>query len=244
MKVDKSVQITGMVVVGMIIITLIIASGFLRVLPTETISANGVSSVYVTPDLVEINFNVETKGLSANVAKDENAKIVDAVVVALMAEGFAREDIETQNFNVYEDFDYGNEGRTSVGFKAMHSLKVEISSEDSGKIGGAIDAGVDNGALLGYINFKLSGDLENEYKAEALALATADARVKAGAMASGLGENLGRGVSVSSGNFGYSPWMAYAEVGEMAVSGAKIATDIEVGEREVTGRVTVVYKLR
>lgn len=244
-KVETSVKITGMIVVAMVVITFIIISGILRVIPTETVTANGVAEIEVMSDLISVNFNVETRGASAVEAKNANAVIVDAVVVALIREGFNRDEIVTQNFNVYEEFDWGREKRTSIGFKATHSIKVEFSTDDSDLIGETVDAGIDNGALLGYINFELSQELQNEYKAEALKLAAQDARIKAEAIAEGLGSRLGRVVSTSSSDFGYYPRVAYAlEDSAIAVSGAEIETEIQPGEQSVSARISVTYKLK
>lgn len=245
-KMDNSVKITGIIVVALIVVVFVIVSAFLRVIPTETVSANGVATVDVMPDLVTVYFSVETQGDDAKTAKDLNADIVDAVVMALIKEGFDRDEIVTQNFNVYEEYDWSRDKRTSIGFKATHSIKVEISSDDSDKIGEIVDAGIDNGALLSYINFELSQELQNEYKAVALKLAAEDARVKAEAVAGGLGVKLGRVVSTSSSDFRYSPFLAYdnMEMASSSISGAKVETEIQVGSREVSAQVSVTYKLR
>jgi uncharacterized protein YggE len=219
---------------------------FSGVVAGETISVEGVSEVSVMPDLVSVYFNVEVLDDSAEVAKNENAEIVDAVKAGLIEVGFSREDFETQNFNVREEFDWGrDEERTSLGFRASHSIVVRVDAEDEEMIGKAIDVAVDNGALLGYVNFELSQELENEYKAEALRLAAQDAKIKAEAVADGLGVRLGKVVSTDMGNgFGYYPRMAFAESDVVGLKGAEIATDIEVGEEKVRSSISVTYKLR
>ena len=243
MKTDNSIKITGMIVVTILVVALLAFYAFSKTVSGETVSSNGVAGVEVVPDLVSVYFNVETKGISAKEAKGANAVIVDDVVVALIKEGFARDDIVTENFNVYEDYDWSSGKRVPKGYKATHSIKVKFSAV--GDVGDVIDAGIDSGAMLGYINFELSRELENQYKAEALKLAAQDARVKAGAIAEGLGAKLGDVISTSSSDFDYYPWRAYSSdgVAEVAVSGAKIATDIQAGERTIQGRVSVTYEL-
>ena len=244
MKTDNSVKITGMIVGAILVVAILGFYAFATMVSGETVSSNGVAEVKVVPDLVSVYFNVETSGDSAKEAKDANAVIVDAVVTALIKEGFARDKIVTENFNVYEDFDWTNNGqRISKGYKATHSIRVELSTD--GEIGDVIDAGIDAGAMLSYINFELSQALENEYKAEALKLAAQDARIKAEAIADGLGAKLGDVVSTSSFDFDYYPWLAYdtASAGG-EVMGAKVATEIQVGERTIQGRVSVMYELK
>ncbi|MFH0711830.1 MAG: SIMPL domain-containing protein [archaeon] len=244
MKMDNSVVITGMIVGAILVVALLGFYVFSEGVSEQTVVSNGIAEVKVVPDLVSVYFSVETSGGSAKVAKDANAEIVDAVVTALVKEGFAREDIVTENFNVYEDFDWTSGQRISKGFKATHSIKVELSTD--GEIGDVIDAGIDSGAMLSYINFELSRELENRYKAEALKLAAQDARIKAEAIAGGLGAKLGDVVSTSSSDFDYYPWLAYdsASVGGESVRGAKVETEIQVGERTIQGRVSVTYELK
>ncbi len=243
MKTNNSVAITGMIVAAVLIIALLGVYVFSTTVSGRTVVSNGISEVKVVPDLVSVYFSVETSGSSAKVAKDANAVIVDDVVTALVKKGFSREDIVTENFNVYEDFDWSSGRGISKGFKATHSIKVEFST--AGEIGDVIDAGIDAGAMLSYINFELSQELENQYKADALKLAAQDARVKAEAIADGLGMRLGDVVSTSSSDFDYYPWLAYDSVasGE-AVRGEKVATEIQAGERMIQGRVSVTYELK
>jgi len=242
MKTDNSVKITGMIVGAVLIVALLAFYGFSKTVSGESVSSNGIASVEVVPDLVSVYFSVETKGDNSKEAKDANAVIVDDVVTALIKEGFARDDIVTENFNVYEDWIWNDGERTSNGYKATHSIKVKLASD--GEVGDVIDAGVDAGANLGHINFELSWELENQYKVEALKLAAQDARIKAAAIAEGLGAELGDVISTSSSDFDYNPWMAYSNDGMTSVSGAKVETEIQVGERTISGRVSVTYELK
>lgn len=244
-KMDNSVKITGMIVLAVVILAIL---GFYFINPasaSETIRSDGISSVTVIPDQVSIYFNIETSGTTAVEAKDLNTETANNVIDSLIGEGFERKDIETTNFNVYEDIEWTERGRVSKGYKATHSLRVKFSTEESEKIGKVIDAGIDAGAMLSYISFELSQELENQYKAEALKLATEDARTKAEAMATGLGAKLGRVVSVSSSDASYYPTISYDARGmeESVIKGSEIATNIQPGEREITGRVSVVYKI-
>jgi uncharacterized protein YggE len=123
-----------------------------------------------------------------------------------------------------------------------------MDSSETSKIGEVVDSGVDAGALLQWINFELSNDKQNEYKAQALKEAGQDAKTKATAIAEGLGKRLGDIVSISTSDWGYSPWNLYtASYGGMRedVAMAKQATtNIQPGTQEVTGYVSVVYKIR
>jgi len=118
MKADNSVKITGMIIGAVVILALLAVYVFFQANPTETITANGVATISATPDLVSIYFNVETNGSTAKEAKDANSKIADDIITALVKEGFERKDITTQNFNVYEDYEWTRDKRVFKGYKA------------------------------------------------------------------------------------------------------------------------------
>lgn len=243
-KETNSVKITLIIVIGVIVLSLIGVYTFINLSSEKTISSRGVSSVLVIPDLVKVYFNIETKGDDAKEAKDENARIVDLVREAILDEGFKEDEISTLNFNVYEDYEYINNRRVLKGYKAVHTLVVSISTENKDLIGDVIDAGIDNGANLNYINYELSQELENNYKADALRLATKDARIKAEAIAEGLGVRIKGIVSVNNEDFSYYPYRAYDMASYSGViSSEKIETEIQPQEQEISASVNVVYSI-
>jgi len=246
-KLDKSVQITLIIVVGIIILAILGYVIFSSIIPqSNTISVNGYSEIEAFPDLVGVYFNIETQGSTSEEATKENSEIVEELKDSLVMKGFDREDIKTQNFNVYPDYDWINGRRVEKGYKATHSLKLELSTDDTSKIGLVIDAGVEAGSGISYINFELTKEKQNEYKAQAIKQASEDARIKAEAMAQGLGQELGKLVSVSDSGFDYYPWRIYGAVeGASDVAIAKEATtDIQPGEQKITARVSAVFKLK
>jgi len=241
-KMEKSIQITLIIVAAFVVLALI---GMSQLSSQNTVTGNGQAQIKAMPDLVAVYFNVETKGETASEAKDKNSEIVDDMITAILKLGFERKDITTQNFNVYPNYNWKNGEQEIDGYIASHSLRLEMPTDDSDEIGEVIDAGIDAGAGISYINFELSQEKQNSYKAEALKLATEDAKIKAESIASGLGKELGRLVSVSSSNFDYYPWRLYDAVGAANVEEAKTATtNIQPGEQEISAAVIVVYKLR
>ena len=244
---DNSIKVTLIIVGAVIALALIGVIVFMQLTPGTTVSAQGSSIVKATPDLVTVYFNVQTKGETATEAKDKNAAIVDNATVALLMLGLERKDIVTENFNVYPDYNYNSGSQQITGYEATHNIKVEISTAEKDKIGDIIDAGVNAGALISYINFELSQGLQNQYKAEALKLASEDARIKAESTASGLGKSLGGLVSVSSSNFDYNPWPIYtnSRMDYAGAAEAKVAsTSIQPGSQDISASVSVVYKIK
>lgn len=250
MAMHNSIKVTLIIAATVLVIAAMAMSVFNGANPynQRTISVQGQSQLKVLPDLATVYFSIETNASTAVAAKDKNAEITDALITALVKKGFERKDITTENFNVYPDYSWENGKQESRGFKATHSVKVEMPAEETSKLGDAVDAGINAGALVSYINFELSQEKQNQYKAQALNEATTDARIKAEAIASGLGKKLGDIASVSDSSFDYYPWRAYQNtlsVAEDYAGGtAKAAvSSIQPGEQDVNARISVAYRL-
>lgn len=250
-EMQNSVKITLIIVLAVIALALIGTYTVFQIIPvtSNTVVGNGMSDIKVTPDLVTVYFTVQTNATTAKDAKDKNAEIVDNVITNLVKQGFERADIQTQNFNIYQDYYWDGSKSVPNGYKATHEIKVELPTAQTDKIGDVIDAGVNAGATINYINFELTTEKQNQYKTQALKQATEDAKAKADAMASGLGKSLGKVISITDSNFNYNPWpiyrndvMAYGATG--AVEAKSAATNIQPGSQDITAQVSVVYALK
>ena len=245
---EKSVQITLIIVGAVLILGLL---GYSLIHQGPTINANGAATVSAEPDVVSVYFNIQTNAETAQDAKDQNNEVFDNVLTALVKTGLERKDITTEYFNINENWEWNGRTREQDGYLASHSIKIKLSTEDVDKVGEIIDAGVDYGADLNYINFELSPEAQNIAKAEAQKQAAQDAQAKAQGIAEGLGKSLGKVISIQTANFNYAPWRVYGANTdeELQTSGnieeAKVAvTNIQPGEREISGSVIVVYALR
>ena len=258
---NTAVQITTIISV----VVLIIAFSTLYIFNSavnpgkNSVNVQGLATVKAMPDVISVYFNIETTGNTSEEAKDANSLILDELITELLKQGFERKNIVTENYNIYPNYEWDKDGKQiDKGFKATHSIRVEIDSEDSDKLGSIIDAGANAGAGISYINFELSQKLQNQYKAEAMKLAAEDARIKAEAIASGTGKEhmvaegfnkeVGDLISTSVNDFGYYPWNVYSTRG-MGVAEdyalAKVeATNIQPGEKEVTASVSATFELK
>jgi hypothetical protein len=243
MKMDKATQITLIIVAGVIILALI-ASNIGNVSSQNTISVSGQSMIKAQPDLIGIYFSIDTSGATSKEAADKNSAISDSLIESLIAKGFEREEIQTQSYSIYPEYDWRTGSGKITGYRATHSLKVELSAEESDKITEVIDSGVNSGAGISYINFELSQESQNTYKAEAMKLAAQDATTKAEAVAEGLDKKLGSLVSVSVDSYNYYPWLAYDAAGVDSSVVREAAASIVPSEQDISASVTAVYKIR
>lgn len=249
---EKSIKITLIISATIIFVALIGIYTIFQLNPitSNVISVKGDATIKVVPDLITVYFDIQSKGTTAKEAEDKNSEIVNKLINDLVNKGFDEKDIKTQNFNVYPNYVWDGRTQSTNGYIASHSLKIELSTESTNKVGEVIDSGVESGASISYINFELQEATENLYKAEALKLATTDAKIKAEAIAEGLGKKVGKIVSVSDSSFNYSPWEVYAKA-EGGVSSdsasaqeARVATtNIQPSEQEIYAQVSVSYRL-
>lgn len=250
-KMEKQNTTVTITVIISVVVLAIALSALFMFKPTtseDTVSVEGIAMVKAMPDEIGVYFNIETKGETSSEAKDANSLILDKLVASLGNQGFERKEIITENYNIHPDYDWVDGERIDKGFKAVHSIKVMISADETDKIGSIVDAGVDAGAGIRYINFELSQESQNKYKAEAIKIAASDAKTKAGAVAEGFGKSVGKLVSVNVNDFGYSPWNVYAsssyEARDESIAVKEAVSNIQPGEKEVSARVTAVYKLK
>ncbi|MFH1503224.1 MAG: SIMPL domain-containing protein [Candidatus Diapherotrites archaeon] len=250
MKDNKAVIITLLIIVGIIVAILILTSRLgLNSTSKNSIQINGQANLKVIPDLITIYYSVDTQAKTSKEAENKNSEIVHELKEYISSYGFSEDELKTQSFSIYPEYSWTNGKQNLIGYRATHSLKIELSTEKTEKIGNLIDAGTESGAGISYINFELSDNLQAESKIQAIKLAAADARTKAGALAEGVNKKIGRLVSTSLNDYQYVPWniYTYAESGvaEGNVAAAKESVrDITPSEQEVSAYVTVVYKLR
>jgi len=218
-KLNDSVAITLIIVSGIILLSLMGMFYWNSLNPSNTISSSGYATIKTMPDIVSVYFNVQTYGTTSSEASDENSKIVEAMKNSLNEGGFSDEEIQTQGFSVYPEYDYSKSNPTITRYVAVHSLKVEMPADERSNIGKVIDSGVNAGAGISYINFELSQERQNAYKAEAIKQATSD--------------------------FYYQPWQIFASsTGKDTVEAREAATSITPSEQEVSASVTAVFKVK
>lgn len=251
MKKDNNAIVMTSIISGVILIVALVAlfsfGGNSSNYSEDAVTVQGLSTVKAMPDLISINFNVETRANTSTEAKNANSEILNNLVDALIAQGFERKDVVTQNFNVYPDYTWDDGKRKDNGFVANHYVTVEVSSNDTDKLGTVVDAGVNSGALVNSIDFELSQSLQNKYKAEAIKLAASDAKIKAQSVAEGFDKKVGKLVNVQVNDFGYYPWNVYSAGYGVASDGVMLkeaVSNIQPGEKDVTASISATYKLK
>lgn len=203
----------------------------------SSIVVSGTGEAAGVPDEARILFWVETRSESATAAANENARLQEAVIVALRGAGIESRDIGTSGYSLNPEMQYDERERRSrlVGYVARNGVNVRV--REIAKVGPLIDAAIGAGANgVGSLSFASSGAAE--LRREALTLAVGSACRDAEVMARAAGGSLGRLLEMSSTGGVSSPRPEMFR--SMAASAAQdVGTPIEAGELAVSAHVTV-----
>jgi len=205
---------------------------------SKHITVTGVGTSTVTPDAVRFFASVSVIAKSNKEALAGASRSATAVRGALRDNGIATKDIKTSSLTVYPEYNYSQDkGQELVGYRATQSFTVVIRKADNA--GAVIDAVVSAGGDAVQINgispFLSNGAAATEKAREA---AVADARSRANSYAKYLGVSLGRVISLTEVS---APVYNFPVMAKGAA--AEDATQIDLGETEVTVTVTVRWGL-
>src|SRR3989339_25485 len=202
----------------------------------DKISMTGEGKVVVVPDIAEIRLGLSTENKDVAVAQRENSDKINNVIKKLKEFNVEKEDIQTESYNVYPNYDWRDSGSVLTGYKVDQTVKVKIRNLE--KISNVI-------SLIGEFKLNQVGGLtfsvddEEKIKSEARIMAIEQAKSKAIDLADAAGVKLGKVVSFyeSSANPAY-----YKDTFGLGGSAEVIpegTTSIEAGSQEITVNVTV-----
>ncbi len=212
----------------------------------HTLSIQGVGSVSLPPDEVQIMLGELTQASTAQAASEANAKVIAAVISQLNSIGVTNSSISTSSFYITPMYDYKAGNQTIVGYQAVHMLQITLQSSDlnslGSKAGQVIDVSVGAGAnQLTQLYFTLSDQLMKQTGNQALQLAIQDASSRAQLMAAALNIKL-LGVDSVSTSAGPSPLRQYVSIPQ-ASAGGIVSTGVLPGNFTVTASVQIVYDI-
>jgi len=250
---EKENYLTTILVVGLVIVAIILASNTKTSAPQEEknrISVSETSTLTVDPNKAEVFVRIVTLEKTAQESKNKNSQVSSNVVKALKKEGVKDKDIETSQFSIYPKYEYEEiteinlrkSNQVLVGYEVVNVLKV--ITQDLEKVGKLIDAAVDSGANdIERVTFGLTKEREKEIKQQAMIMASDDAKEKAIALATNLGVSLLMPISISELSFYYQPFDFYAR-GALVEKAVAAETVINPQKLDVSASVNLVYEIR
>ncbi len=210
----------------------------------KTLSVTGTATASIDPDLLIVQFGVETQEKTAKEALDSNSNLMTAVVDAIRTTGIADNEISTSHltvFPVYESFQEKETGiyrQKLVGYSVSNIIRVETKnlSLASSIIDGAVNAGANR---VDMVQFALSPQKQTMVSDDLLADAIQNAKSKAEKALAPLGYQIIGVKHVSLSEFGYPPPMPYYKSFDTMESAA--STPVFSSEQDVSATASVIF---
>ncbi|MCY3740158.1 MAG: SIMPL domain-containing protein [Candidatus Poribacteria bacterium] len=209
---------------------------------SRSIHVNGSGSVTGEPDIATLYLGVSVEKASVEEAREIAASAMTAVIASLKANDIAENDIQTENFSIYPQYDYTDEGRVLRGYTVNNTVSATARELESLSdiIDDAIGAGGDI-VVVNSIQFMIEDPTPLQSQARALAVKNAEAKAKTLAEASGV--ILGKPITITETTRTAGPPIAFAEAAEFAADEARSSTPIQAGELTVTINVSIAYEI-
>ena len=225
------------------VVALVVAAAFAlpasAATPERYVTVNAEGVVQVTPDAVRINASVSLVAGTSAQALSKTSTAAAKVRAALVAKKIATKDIKTTSISVYPEYNYTQDkGSVQIGYRASQSFEVIVRNAASA--GAVVDdvvaAAGDDVQIQGATPFVLDSA---KATASARAAAVANARAKAKSYAELLDVKLGKVTYLveNSSPVSYAPIMGVAKAADSG------ATEIDLGNQDVTVSITIRWSL-
>jgi uncharacterized protein YggE len=204
----------------------------------EGIWVTGEGEVMAAPDIATLRLGIEAQEATVAEAQSQATEAMDSVMAALIDNGVAEQDIQTQYFSIRQITSWVGEEQVVVGYRVTNMVTTKIRDIDNAGI--IIDAVAEAGGDLTRIDsLGFSVDDPSVYYEQARQEAMADANAKAEQLAELAGVTLGKPTYISEG-ISY-PIYPRDYIYEMA--GGISETPISPGEMEISLSIRVVYAI-
>ena len=210
---------------------------------SRSIHVTGSGSVTGEPDIATLYLGVSVEKESVEAARETAASAMTAVIDSLKANGLAENDIQTENFSIYPQYDYTEEGRVLRGYRVNNTVSATVRDLES--LSDIIDDATGAGGDIVVVNsIQFMIDDPTPLQAQARVLAVKNAEAKAQTLAEASGVTLGKPITITETTHTVGPPIAYAETAEFdADDGGRSSTPIQSGELTVTINITIAYEI-
>ena len=213
---------------------------------------NGQATVTVEPDLVLLNIGVEAIAETVAEARAEAAGAMDSIVDAVKAHGLEDQDVQTQSFNIWPQYEYpevtsgGTRTRKQVlvGYTVNNSARIKIRDVDA--VGTIIDAVAEAGGdatRIDGINFSIEDP--KPFMTQLREEAVQDAAAKAEHLASLAGVEVGNLIFIGEAGGGAPRDQGFLrESMAYSMAASDSATSISGGELQLSLNVQAAFSIQ
>jgi uncharacterized protein YggE len=203
------------------------------------ITVTGSGQVYVVPDMGYIDIGVRSKGATVIEAIAINNEQANAIQAALVEQGVEEEDIQTSNFNVYQQTDYDYQGNPANTYYSVENT-VYVTVRQLENLGNVLDAAARSGANNIYgVNFDVHDKSEAQSTARKLAVQSAQAQAQELAQAAEV--ELGDLISITSSSTSTTPFYGYGIGGG---DGMMESVPISSGQMPINAQVEMTFAIQ
>jgi uncharacterized protein len=209
---------------------------------SRLLTVSGAGKVSLKPDIAYVYVGVHTEKPSAAEAVAENNTNTQKLIEALKAAGVDANDIQTTNFSIWQNSQYGPDGKPSGTNYAVDNT-VYLTVRTLSQLGDLLDAAVRAGANnINSIQF----DVADKTKAlsDARAEAVKTAKTQADELAAAAGVTLGGIQSIQYFDASPSPVFQGKGMGGGGAASADVAVPISPGQMQITVTVTIAYEIK
>ena len=228
--------------INLLAVTIADAKEMTGSLQPRTIHVSGIGKTFVPPDKADLTLSIEAQGKTAEIARNQAANSMTALIKAVKKTGVAEKDIQTRSVSLYPNYSPDSANKI-VGYQLSNQVAVIVRNLN--KLGEIMDAAVDAGGNLTRIQGVTFGII-NPDKTLAVSRKEAyrDAKSKAEQYAKLAGITLGNPLHIREGSHIPPMPMPYGEIQAMKASMADSApTPVQTGEQEVSVTVDVMFAI-
>ena len=213
----------------------------------KVISVTGTATTTVDPDLLTVNFGIETQEATAKQALEKNSQQMNKVIDALKSAGITESEISTSSLNIYPVYEnvkdeyLGIKTRELIGYKVSNIVTVETKKLNLAA--SIIDSGVNAGVnRVDSVSYSLSPQRHQTLKDDLIEQAIINAKTKAENALAPLNHNIVGVKSVSLSEFVMpypEPIYRSYDMAESAAMGAQ--TPMFASDQDITTSAQVVF---
>jgi len=210
----------------------------------RTVFSTGSATTSVLPDLVTVQFGVDTEAKTAQDAIILNSQMMNTIVSAVVNIGITKDEISTAGFSIYPIYEDSVPDQTTgihksvlTGYRTSNTLYVKTTKLSMA--GNVVDTAVSAGAnRVDNISFSLSPEKQQSIQDDLLNKAVLNAKSRAEKAIDPLGQKIIGVKMVTLSDFNAPPPPIY--YGGMA-SMAEKSTPIFTSNQQVTTTVSVIF---
>ena len=208
----------------------------------STISVYAVGSTQAEPDQAVITFAVADTSPSVELARNETARLAEAIASAAREAGIAPSDVATTNFSIYADYDWNNNVRYLRGYTVTHSMAITIRRiDDAGATIDAVSAAA--GDSLEFHSISFGHQNSTALASTARADAVTQAHQVAGELAAASQRSLGPLLSLTEGQVPFAAPAYLNTRADALSSSAAYPTSVSPGVSDIAIAVHATFAL-